>query len=71
MLRSTLSSIFMKHPEEKGMSYVEHLKHSLSLGLEPLCCSIVFIVHGIVPALFQTTGSTMIKNLNKKLIKND
>jgi hypothetical protein len=71
MLRSTLSSIFLNHPEEKGMSYVEHLKHALALGLETLTCSIVFIVHGIVPALFQTTGSNMIKNLNQKLIKND
>jgi hypothetical protein len=71
MLRSTLSSIFLKHPEEQKMTYVEHLKHALLLGLETLGCSIVFIVHGIVPALFQTTGSTMIKNLNQKLIKND
>ena len=71
MIRSTLSSIFLKHPEEQKMSYVEHLKHALALGLETLTCSIVFIVHGIVPALFQTTGSTMIKNLNQKLIKND
>jgi hypothetical protein len=63
-----LHSTFLKHPEEKGMSYVEHLKHSLSLGLEALGCSIIFIIHGIVPALFQTTGSTMIKNLNQKLI---
>ena len=66
-----LHSIFLKHPEEKKMSYVEHLKHALSLGLETLGCSIIFIVHGIIPALFQTTGSTMIKNLNEKLIKND
>jgi hypothetical protein len=71
MLRSTLSSIFLKHPEEKGMRYVEHLKHALELGLETLTCSIIFIVHGIIPALFQTTGSTMIKNLNEKLNKND
>jgi hypothetical protein len=66
-----LHSIFLKHPEEKKMSYVEHLKHALSLGLETLGCSIIFIVHGIIPALFQTTGSTMIKNLNEKLNKND
>ena len=66
-----LHSIFLKHPEEKEMRYVEHLKHSLSLGLETLCCSIVFIVHGIVPVLFESTGSTMIKNLNEKLNKKD
>ena len=71
MLRSTLSSIFLNHPEEKGMSYVEHLKHALALGLETLTCSIIFIVHGIIPALFETTGSTMIKNLNEKLNKED
>lgn len=66
-----LRSIFLKHPEEQKMSYVEHLKHALSLGFETLGCSIVFIVHGIIPALFETTGSNMIKNLNEKLNKND
>ena len=71
MLRSTLSSIFLKHPEEKKMTYLEHLKHALALGLETLTCSIVFIVHGIIPALFETTGSTMIKNLNQKLNNED
>jgi len=71
MLRSTLSSIFLKHPEEQKMTYLEHLKHALALGLETLTCSIIFIVHGIIPALFETTGSTMIKNLNEKLNKED
>lgn len=71
MLRSTLSSIFLNHPEEKRMTYLEHLKHALALGLETLGCSIIFIIHGIVPALFQNTGSTMIKNLNQKLNKED
>ena len=71
MLRSTLSSIFLKHPEEQKMTYLEHLKHALSLGIQTLGCSIVFIVHGIVPALFETTGSTMIKKLNEKLNKKD
>jgi len=66
-----LRSIFLKHPEEQKMTYLGHLKHALSLGLETLCCSIVFIVHGIVPALFETTGSNMIKNLNEKLNNED
>ena len=66
-----LRSIFLKHIEEQKMTYLEHLKHALALGLETLTCSIVFIVHGIVPALFETTGSTMIKNLNEKLNKKE
>ena len=66
-----LRSIFLKHPEEKRMTYLEHLKHALVLGLDTLTCSIIFIVHGIIPALFETTGSTMIKNLNEKLNKKD
>jgi len=71
MLRSTLSSIFLKHPEEQKMTYLEHLTRALSFSLQTLGCSIVFIIHGFVPALFETTGSTMIKNLNQKFIKND
>ncbi len=66
-----LRSIFLKHPEEKNMTYLEHLKHALVLGVQTLGCSIVFIIHGIFPVLFESTGSTMIKNLNEKLNKKD
>lgn len=64
---NVLHSIFIKHPEEQNMTYFEHLKHAFSYGIDSLCCSIIFIVHGFIPYLFEKTGSTMIQNLHDRL----
>lgn len=64
---NVLYSIFIKHPEEQNMTYFEHLKHAFSYGIQALCGSIIFIVHGFIPCLFEKTGSTMIYQLNDRL----
>lgn len=62
-----LNYIFIKHPEEQNMTYFEHLKHAFSYGVQALSCSIIFIVHGFIPCLFEKTGSIMIDQLNDRL----
>ena len=64
-----LYSIFLKHPEEQNITYFEHLRHAWSYGVRSLQCSIVFIIHGIVPCLFESAGSTMIQKLNDDLLQ--
>jgi hypothetical protein len=64
---NVLYSIFIKHPEEQNMTYVEHLKHACSYALQAFGCSLIFVVHGFIPCLFEKTGSTMIQQLNYKL----
>ena len=64
---NVLYSIFTKHLEERNMTYFEHLKHAFSCGIDSLCCSLIFVVHGFIPFLFEKTGSTMIKDLNDRL----
>ena len=49
------------------LEIAEHLKHAFSYGFRSLQCSIVFIIHGIVPCLFENTGSTTIRKLNDDL----
>jgi hypothetical protein len=67
--------MFIKHLEEQNMSYFEHLKHACSYALQAVGCSLVFVVHGFIPGLFEKTGSTMIQQLNDQLngnrIKNE
>ena len=62
-----VNCIFLKHPEEQNMTYFEHLKHACSYALQAVGCSIIFIVHGFIPCLFEKTGSVMIKDLNDQL----
>ena len=64
---NVLYSIFIKHPEEQNMTYFEHLKHTCSYALQAVGCSLVFVVHGFIPCLFEKTGSIMIKDLNDQL----
>jgi hypothetical protein len=62
-----LNYVFVKHPEEQNMTYFQHLKHACCYSVQALGCSLVFMVHGIVPCLFEKTGSIMVKRLHDKL----
>jgi len=62
-----LNYVFVKHPEEQKMTYFEHLKHACSYSVQALGCSLVFMVHGFVPCLFEKTGSIMIQRLHDRL----
>lgn len=62
-----LNRIFLKHPEEQNMTYFKHLKHACSYSIQTLGYSIVFMIHGFIPCLFEKTGSTMIQNLHDRL----
>ena len=59
--------VFVKHPEEQNMTYFQHLKHACCYSVRALGCSLVFMVHGFVPCLFEKTGSIMIQRLHSKL----
>jgi hypothetical protein len=61
------SYVFVKHPEEQNMTYFEHLKHACSYSVQALGCSLVFMVHGFVPCLFEKTGSVMVYRLHDRL----
>lgn len=63
-------SIFIKHPKEQNMTYVEHLKHACSYSIQAFKSSLIFLVHGLFPCLFQKTGSAIIKDLNDQLNMN-
>lgn len=45
--------VFVKHPEEQSMTYFQHLKHACCYSVQALGCSLVFMVHGFVPCLFE------------------
>ena len=62
-----LNYVFVKHPEEQKMTYFEHLKHACSYSVQALSCSLVFMVHGFVPCLFEKTGSVMVQRIHNQL----
>ena len=58
---------FKKHPEENNMTYLQHMCFSLHLSAAFLSASMCAFVHAIVPELFKTSSSDLVRSLNKLL----
>jgi len=57
--------IFLRHPRSVGESYREHLGIASRFGVTMIAGGLATLVHGIVPALFTTTGSDTVKRLHR------
>jgi len=55
----------MKHLEDHGMSYIQHLILAWTYALKLAVMALVAVVHGIIPCVFTTYVSDKIKELNK------
>ena len=55
--------LFYKHPEAEGMTYRQHVTRALWLSGQMAYGSICLLVHGLVPAWFEKTGSGVIRGL--------
>lgn len=60
-------SFLTRHLDEIGESYIEHLLFTLKIGSLMLTAALAIITHGLMPFLFETTGSDMIAHINKLL----
>lgn len=60
----TLHHIFLKHPEEAGEGYFEHLAFTLKYGYEIAAIAVALVLHGLFPCCHQTTASRRIASLN-------
>lgn len=65
MIIKQVSVLFTKHPEEVGMSYLEHTRFALSLSVKTLGCALASLVHAFLPFLFVTYTSSTVKKLNQ------
>ena len=64
-----LGKLFLDHPADVGESYGEHLREASRFGLAMIGGGIACLVHAVVPALFETRGSTTIARLHDKLVR--
>lgn len=58
-----LPSMLTSHPNENGMSYIEHLKRSWSFSVRFGVASVKAFVHGMFPPLFQSSSTELVKEL--------
>ena len=55
-----LKALFLHHPAKVGESYGEHLVFAFGFGLRLVRAGLAAMVHGVVPALHETTASSEI-----------
>ncbi len=61
------ASFFTRHLEEAGEGYFEHLLFTLRIGSLLLVAAAAIIIHGVLPFIFVSTGSTIIAHVNTLL----
>lgn len=61
---------FTKHLESVEETYFQHLRHAMSFSVAMLYGGIVCGIHALLPFLFETTGSDIIRGLHDKMVVN-
>jgi hypothetical protein len=59
---------FSEHPASVGESYAGHLAVAMGFGVRLLLAGIVCLIHGVLPCVFQRTGSRMIGRLHSTMV---
>lgn len=62
------NKLFREHPTEVGETYAEHFAAAGGFGLKMVVGGLACMVHAVVPALFVTTGSGMVKKLYDQMV---
>ena len=59
---------FTQHPQSVGESYLEHLQMAFGFGSAMVIGGLACILHGLLPALFVTTGSQTVSRLHQSMV---
>lgn len=58
-----IDRLFLKHPRAVRESYGQHMGVAMRFGFLMVRSGLACMIHGVVPALFTRTGSSMVKRL--------
>ncbi len=61
--------LFTEHPRSVGESYLEHLRFACAFGSRMIVGGAACFVHGLLPFLFLTTGSSTVLALHERMMK--
>lgn len=65
--RVTLRRMFLDHPASVDETYARHMRVAAGFGLAMFVGAMGCLVHALVPAFHQRTGSRTIKRLHQRL----
>jgi Family of unknown function (DUF6356) len=67
-MRTTLDRLFIAHPRAVNENYLAHAGVALRFALLLLGAGFAALMHAIIPALFETTASSIIKKLYAEMM---
>jgi uncharacterized protein DUF6356 len=68
LTRTTLDRLFIAHPRTVNGDYLAHAAVAMRYALLLLGAGLAALVHAVIPALFETTASSMIKKLHAEMM---
>ena len=63
-----LEYLFKDHPRSVGETYLEHQRHAFAFGATMVVAGTACILHGLMPAIFRTTGSRAVARLHEGMV---
>ena len=60
---SKFSKYFLEHPHSVGESYMEHQAFALAVSFKLFTAAFACFIHALVPALFEKTASTIVREV--------
>tara|TARA_R110002072_G_scaffold46887_1_gene129875 strand:+ start:1160 stop:1354 length:195 start_codon:yes stop_codon:yes gene_type:complete len=61
----------MRHLEEAGETYIEHMKHAMGISFLLLAAGVKCLVHSIAPPLFETGVSSKLGDIIALVKRNE
>jgi hypothetical protein len=62
-----MPNIFSRHPATVGETYTEHFRFATRFGLRMITGGLACCVHGVLPFVFETTGSRTVRALHARV----
>lgn len=67
-MQATLHRLFLSHPETVDETYGEHFAFALGFALRLIGAGLAALIHAIIPCLFETTASRMIRQMHARIV---
>ena len=65
-----LHRLFLEHPHSVGEGYWQHQRKAFMFGASMVSSGMACLIHALIPALFQKTGSSTVARLHDVMVVN-
>ena len=66
-MQTIVQRLFLSHPQAVDESYGEHFLFALGFAARLFGAGLAALVHAIIPCLFETTASRMIRDMHDRI----